>query len=119
MSGSLPAPRRHHSPQPLGTALLRPAETADRKYRQEYDYIFLDCPPAELVADASIIAPLADITIFILRAGLLDRRMIPEIDRIYDSHRYHNFMVILNGTLTSGAPYNRYASYYSAYDKKS
>ena len=39
-----------------------------------------DCPPAELVADASIIAPLADITIFILRAGLLDRRMIPEID---------------------------------------
>ena len=68
------------------------------------------------MADASIIAPLADITIFILRAGLLDRRMIPEI---YDSHRYHNFMVILNGTLTSGAPYNRYASYYSAYDKKS
>ncbi len=112
---------------PVGTIPPNPSELlySDRlkqlieKYRQEYDYIFLDCPPAELVADASIIAPLADITIFILRAGLLDRRMIPEIDRIYDSHRYHNFMVILNGTLTSGAPYNRYASYYSAYDKKS
>ena len=112
---------------PVGTIPPNPSELlySDRlkqlieKYRQEYDYIFLDCPPAELVADASIIAPLADITIFILRAGLLDRRMIPEIDRIYDSRRYHNFMVILNGTLTSGAPYNRYASYYSAYDKKS
>ncbi|QCD39140.1 polysaccharide biosynthesis tyrosine autokinase [Duncaniella sp. C9] len=111
---------------PVGTIPPNPSELlySDRlkqlieKYRQEYDYIFLDCPPAELVADASIIAPLADITIFILRAGLLDRRMIPEIDRIYDSRRYHNFMVILNGTLTSGAPYNR-ASYYSAYDKKS
>ena len=66
------------------------------------------------MADASIIAPLADMTIFILRAGLLDRRMIPEIDRIYDSHRYKNFMVILNGTLTSGAPYRRYVSYYSS-----
>lgn len=112
---------------PVGTIPPNPSELlySDRlkqlieKYRQEYDYVFLDCPPAELVADASIIAPLADMTIFILRAGLLDRRMIPEIDRIYDSRRYHNFMVILNGTLTTGAPYHRYASYYSADDKKS
>ncbi len=119
MSGSLLLPVGTIPPNPSELLYSDRLKQLIEKYRQEYDYIFLDCPPAELVADASIIAPLADITIFILRAGLLDRRMIPEIDRIYDSHRYHNFMVILNGTLTSGAPYNRYASYYSAYDKKS
>lgn len=110
---------------PVGTIPPNPSELlySDRlkelieKYRQEYDYIFLDCPPAELVADASIIAPLADMTVFILRAGLLDRRMIPEIDRIYDSHRYKNFMVILNGTLSNVAPYRRYAYYYSSSDQ--
>lgn len=117
-----PTPCRGLYLLPVGTIPPNPSELlySDRlkqlidKYREEYDYIFLDCPPAELVADASIIAPLADMTIFILRAGLLDRRMIPEIDRIYDSHRYKNFMVILNGTLTSGAPYRRYVSYYSS-----
>lgn len=110
---------------PVGTIPPNPAELlySDRlkslieKYRQEYDYVFFDCPPAEVVADASIITPLADMTIFIIRAGLLDRRMIPEIDRIYDSQRYKNFMLILNGTISSSTPYRRYA-YYSYYTSR-
>lgn len=110
---------------PVGTIPPNPAELlySDRlknlieKYRQEYDYVFFDCPPAEVVADASIITPLADMTIFIIRAGLLDRRMIPEIDRIYDSQRYKNFMLILNGTISSATPYRRYA-YYSYYTSR-
>lgn len=110
---------------PVGTIPPNPAELlySERlkqlveKYREEFDYIFFDCPPAEVVADASIITPLADMTIFIIRAGLLDRRMIPEIDRIYDSHRYKNFMLILNGTISTSIPYRRYA-YYSYYTSR-
>lgn len=111
---------------PVGSIPPNPTELlySDRlknlieKYRQEYDYIILDCPPAEIVADASIITPLADMTIFIIRAGLLDRRMIPEIDRIYDSHRYKNFMLILNGTISATTPYRRYAYYNSYYSSR-
>lgn len=111
---------------PVGTIPPNPSELLYsgrlkqliEKYRGEYDYVFLDCPPVELVADASIIAPLADMTAFILRAGLLDRRMVPEIDKLYDSHRYNNFMVILNGTISNGAPYRHYAAYYSSADSK-
>lgn len=87
------------------------------KLKEEYDYIFLDCPPTEVVADASIITPLADMTLFVLRAGLLDRRLLPEVDRIYDSKRFNNFMIILNGTTSTASPYRRYA-YSNYYTKK-
>ena len=39
--------------------LLSPAE-------DEYDYIFIDCPPVEIVADASIINKYSDLTLFII-----------------------------------------------------
>lgn len=108
---------------PVGTIPPNPSELlySDRlknliaRYRQEYEYVFLDCPPAEIVADASIVSPLSDLTLFVIRAGLLDRRMIPEIDRLNNSRRYNNLMLILNGTLPSSTTYGRhgYGSYYT------
>ena len=65
--------------------------------RSEYDYIFVDCPPVEIVADASIINKLTDMTLFIIRAGLLERVMLPEIERFYTEHKYKNLSLILNG----------------------
>ncbi len=79
------------------------------KLREEYDLILLDCPPADIVADSTIITPLADMTIFILRAGLLDRRLLPELNKMYDNHRFNNLMVVLNGTTSVATPYRRYA----------
>ena len=70
--------------------------------RGEYDYIFLDCPPIEIVADADVVAPLADLTIFVVRAGLLERSMVPVIDKYYTSNRYNNLSILLNGTEGAG-----------------
>ncbi len=87
------------------------------KLREEYDLILLDCPPADIVADSTIITPLADMTIFILRAGLLDRRLLPELNKMYDNHRFNNLMVVLNGTTSVATPYRRYA-YHNKYVTK-
>ena len=102
---------------PVGTIPPNPSELlySDRLQRLletlkgEYDHIFLDCPPADVVADATIITPLCDTTIFVVRAGLLDRRMIPELDRIYMTHRFNSLLVVLNGTTLHDTPYRRYA----------
>jgi len=51
--------------------------------RQHYDYIFVDCPPVEIVADATIISRESDVTIFVVRAGLLERSMLPELQKNY------------------------------------
>ncbi len=70
--------------------------------RQHYDYIFLDCPPIEIVTDSDVIAPNADITIFVVRVGLFDRAMLPEIERYYQEKRYNNMAILINGSETTG-----------------
>ena len=68
------------------------------KMRDRYDYIFIDCPPIDIVADTQIIEKLADRTLFVVRAGLLERDMLPELQRMYDEKRLKNISVVLNGT---------------------
>ena len=70
--------------------------------RQRYDYILIDCPPIELVADTHIIAKYADRTIFVVRAGLLERSMLAELETIYKEQKFKNMAVILNGTQGNG-----------------
>lgn len=70
--------------------------------RQRYDYIFLDCPPIDIVADTQIVEQQADRTIFVVRAGLLERSMLGELETLYTSHRFKNMCLVLNGTSSSG-----------------
>lgn len=77
--------------------------------RGHYDYIFIDCPPIDIVADTQIIEKLTDRTIFVVRAGLLERDMLPELQRMYDEKRFKNMALLLNGTEGGG---NRYGYRY-------
>ena len=72
---------------------------------KEYDYIFIDCPPVEIVADTSIICKWADMTIFVIRAGLMERDMLPIVNGYYTEHKFGNMAMLLNGTT---AAYGRY-----------
>ena len=84
--------------------------------RQHYDYIFVDCPPVEIVADATIISREADVTIFVVRAGLLERSMLPELQKNYDEKRYNNMAILLNGTdADHHYGYRRYGYGYGRY----
>lgn len=99
---------------PVGTIPPNPTELlfSDRlkqlidTVRSQYDYIFIDCPPIEMVADTQIIEQLADRTLFVVRTGLLERSMLPELQRIYDEKKYKNMALILNGTIGSGGHYS-------------
>ena len=92
--------------------------------KQEYDYVVLDCPPIEIVTDSDLIAPNADFTAFIVRAGLLERSMLPQIDKYYQAKRYNGMAIILNGTDSTGRfgykygykyGYGRYGGHYGHY----
>lgn len=80
--------------------------------KREYDYIFLDCPPAEIVADATVIKPLAEVTLFIVRVGVMERSHLAVIDQYYKDKTFNNLCVILNG---SDALHSRYGYYRYGY----
>lgn len=65
--------------------------------RTKYDYIILDNVPSNTVADARIVNRVADITLYVVRKGKLDKRMLPEIESIYTNNVLRNMAIILNG----------------------
>lgn len=108
----------HFDVLPVGTIPPNPTELlAGERFqallaelRTRYDYILIDCPPIELVADTHIIGKYVDQTIFVVRAGLLERSMLSELQRIYTEHKFKNMVVLLNGTEGSGS--YRYGYHY-------
>lgn len=108
---------------PIGTIPPNPTELLENSrfqvlleaLRPHYDYILIDCPPVEVVADAQIIDRFVDRTIFVVRAGLLERSMLPEMDRMFDEKKFKNMTFILNGTASSKGRYGYSHSYRYGY----
>lgn len=96
---------------PNPTELLAEPRLAElmEKMRSRFDYILIDCPPVDIVADTQIIEKLADRTVFIVRAGLLERDMLSQLQSDYDGKRFKNMALVLNGTIGGG---NRYGYRY-------
>lgn len=65
--------------------------------RARYDYIIADNVPVGLIADATIANRIADLTIFVVRAGKLDRRQLPDIEKLYQEKKLKNMALVLNG----------------------
>ncbi len=84
--------------------------------KPDYDYILIDCPPVDIVADTAVIASLADRTIFVIRAGLLERAMLAELETIYSEHRFNNMSLLLNCVPVSSGRYGyKYGYKYGHY----
>lgn len=66
--------------------------------RRRYDYIIADNVPVGIIADATIANRIADLTLFVARAGKLDRRMLPDIEKLYEEKKMKNMALVLNGT---------------------
>lgn len=82
-----------------------------------YDYILIDSVPSAVVADATIVNRLADLTIFVIRAGLMDRRQLPDVERIYQEQKLKRMVTLLNGVKKEHAGYGYYGyyGYYGGY----
>ena len=97
--------REHLDLIPVGKLPPNPSElligehfqTLMDELSRRYDYIFIDCPPLDIVADTAIIASHADITIFVMRANLFDKRALPAVEEMYEAGRFNRMAIILNG----------------------
>ncbi len=105
---------------PVGIAPPNPTEVLQNgrlkqlldALKERYDVIILDCPPIEIVADANIIKDHADVTVFVIRVGVMDRRALAHVQDLYKEQRYNNFCLLLNGTKIVSS---RLSSYHYGY----
>ena len=90
---------------PSGTIAPNPAELLMdsrleemfEQLRSRYDVIITDSVPVGVVADATIANRIADVTVFVIRSGRVDRRQLPDIESMYEEKKLTNMSVILNG----------------------
>ena len=75
--------------------------------------ILVDCPPIDVVADANIVAKEVDITLFVVRAGLMDRASLKDVDQLAAEGVYKHMALLLNGTRYVSSRYGNYRYGYS------
>lgn len=118
---------------PVGHIPPNPTELLETKrfanlidyLKSEYEYVFIDCPPIHMMADASIINSVCDRTFFVVRVALFERNMVNELDKLYTDKQFRNMSIILNGSMTGTRYGYRYRygygyahkNYYKGYHK--
>lgn len=85
------------APNPAELLMDNRLDELMNELRARYDYIIADNVPVGLVADAIIANRIADLTIFVIRAGKLDRRQLPDIEKLYQEKKLKNMALLLNG----------------------
>lgn len=108
---------------PVGTQPPNPTEllTNSRfkelcdEVREQYDYIFIDTPPMENIADASIIAKYVDRSLFVVRAGMFERDRLYQLEEFNQSNLIKKMLIVLNESTQFNQGGYRYSDYYSYY----
>ncbi|MBL1407282.1 GumC family protein [Sphingobacterium faecale] len=96
------------APNPVELLLSQRLDELIRELKKRYDYIIVDGVPVGIVADAAIISRISDLTIFVIRAGKMDRRQLPELEALYQSNKLSRLGIVLNGVKLGSGGYGRY-----------
>ena len=68
--------------------------------RRDYDYVFLDSTPLNIVTDADIVNDCVDLTVFIVREGFTDLRKLSKLEKMAkrNNKQPQKLAMILNGS---------------------
>jgi polysaccharide biosynthesis transport protein len=84
----------------------------------QYDFIIVDCPPVMAVSDALIVSKLVDATVYVVRWGSTDRKLVRNGLNLYRRTSGYLSGIVLSQVDLKKHKYYRYgdsASYYSSY----
>ena len=85
-------------PNPSELLMSKRLDDLIEECRKHYDYIIIDSVPALIIADALITSRVADLSIYVVRDGLLERQQLPDINALHTEQKLNNMCIVLNGT---------------------
>lgn len=99
-------------PNPAELLLGQALDDLIRQLKELYDYVVIDTVPYGMVADVSIISRVTDLSIYVIREGLMDRRRLVDVERLYTERKLPNLSVLLNDARYKHAGYGYGYGYY-------
>ena len=84
-------------PNPAELILSERVNELFTEAKNKYDYIVVDTAPVGLVTDTFLIKDYADLTMYITRANLLEKKSLNILCDIYFNKRLNNVSVLVNG----------------------
>lgn len=81
--------------------------------KEQYDFIFMDCVPYSSLADARIVARLADVTLYVMRAGCVKKRDLAGLQKVWKNGELKRMGIVLCDVEPHGRSSRGYAVYRS------
>jgi len=106
-------------PNPAELLMQSRTKVFFEELRQKYDYIIVDTAPSMLVTDTILINKLADLTLYVIRAGYTDKKLLEfPLDSINEG-RLSNLALVLNNVSLNNFGYGNKYGYTYNQEKKS
>lgn len=107
LSGAIP-------PNPAELLMQKRTSVLIERLRDEFDFIIMDTAPSMLVTDTILINKLADITLYVVRAGYTDKRLLDFPQDAINDGRLSNVAIVLNNVELNNFGYgNKYGYAYA------
>ncbi|AZI25173.1 polysaccharide biosynthesis tyrosine autokinase [Pedobacter sp. G11] len=88
-SGPLP-------PNPAETLLSEHTPGLIEKLKQQFDYIIMDAPPIGIITDAQLLAPYANLTLYVVRQKITNKQQLSIVDELYKDEKIKNLAIVVN-----------------------
>lgn len=100
-------------PNPTELVARQALDQAIQILKQHFDYIILDTAPIGMVTDTQLIARVADLSVYVCRAGYTHKSHYALINELKKEHKLPNLCTLLNGINMN----KRQNGYYYGYGK--
>lgn len=98
-------------PNPSELLMINRLDELIENLRKEFDYIILDNAPVGLVIDAVTTNRFTDVTLYIIRSGMIDKRYQNHILELKNQGKLKNLYVMMNAVKNVGGGYSYSYSY--------
>ena len=100
-------------PNPAEQLLSPRLDALIEECRKMYDCIIIDSVPAMVIADAMIASRVADLSLYVIREGMLDKRQLPDVENLHRQNKLRNMCIVLNGASEQNHRYGYTYTYHT------